>query len=99
MTSQREILVLGDSNVKRFYSRIGLTQAQSLDFVQARNMVEAESALSSIKDSYKIVILAFLTNLVVDSGATAANDIDRMHWWGFQHYHPDDQASLWLQSF
>ena len=78
MSSHRELLILGDSNVKRFYSRIGLTQAQSLDFVQARNMTEVESALAAVKNTYKIVVLAFLTNLVIDAGDGAVNDVDRM---------------------
>lgn len=77
MSNQRDLLILGDSNVKRFYSRIGLTQAQTIDFVQARNMGEVETALGSVKNSYKIVVLAFLTNLVIDSGSSASNDVDR----------------------
>ena len=78
MSSHRELLILGDSNVKRFYSRIGLTQAQTLDFVQARNMTELSTALTAFKSTYKIVVLAFLTNLVIDSGDSAVNDVDRM---------------------
>ena len=78
MSSQRELLLLGDSNVKRFYTKIGLTQAQSIDFVQARNMDEVSTALSAVKATYKIVVLAFLTNLIVDSGDAATNDVDRL---------------------
>ena len=73
-----EFLVIGDSNVKRFYTKIGLTHAKNIEFVEARNMTEFSSSLSSFKDSFKIVILAFLTNLVVDAGDAATNDIDRM---------------------
>ena len=79
MTSkQPEFLIMGDSNVKRFYTRIGLTHAQNIEFVEARNMTEFKTALSSFKDSFKIVILAFLTNLIVDAGDSAANNVDRM---------------------
>ena len=73
-----EFLILGDSNVKRFYTKLGLTQAQNIEFVQARNMNEVSSALTTIKNTYKIVVLAFLSNLVVDAGDAASNDIDRL---------------------
>ena len=80
MTSQgtSEFLLLGDSKVKRFYTKIGLSQAQNIDFVQARNMDEVRTALSAIKNTSKFIILAFLTNLVVNAGDSAQNDIDRM---------------------
>ena len=74
----REYLVLGDSNVKRFYTKIGLSLAQNLDFVQARNVAEVSSALSSFKRSYRFVVMAFWSNLIVDAGETASNDVDRM---------------------
>ena len=37
---------------------------------------ELDDAISSIKDCYKYVVLAFITNLIVDAGDTAANDVD-----------------------
>ena len=76
--SAPEILIVGDSNVKRFYTKIGLTNAQNLEFVEARNLVEFSSSLASFKNSFKIIILAFLTNLIVDAGDAASNDVDRM---------------------
>ena len=63
--SQPEFLILGDSNVKRFYTKLGLSQAQNIEFVQARNMNEVTNSLSTIKNSFKFVIFAFLTNLVI----------------------------------
>lgn len=74
----REYLVLGDSNVSRFYTRIGLTMSQNLDFVQARNIEEVNSGLAKINRSYKYVVMAFWSNLVVAAGDSATNDIDRM---------------------
>lgn len=74
----REYLVLGDSNVRRFYTKIGLSQAQNLEFSQVRNVDELSTALSSIKRSYKFVVMAFWSNLIVDAGETASNDVDRM---------------------
>lgn len=74
----REYLVLGDSNVKRFYTKIGLSQAQNLDFIQARNVEEVSNALSSFKRTYKFIVMAFWSNLIVDAGEAASNDVDRM---------------------
>lgn len=76
--SQPEFLILGDSNVKRFYTKLGLSQSQNIDFIEARNMNEVTNSLSAIKDSFKFVIFAFLTNLVIDAGDAASNDVDRM---------------------
>ena len=76
--AQPEFLILGDSNVKRFYTRLGLTQAQNIEFAQARNMNEVTNALSTVKNCFKFVIFACLTNLIVDAGEAASNDVDRM---------------------
>ena len=75
--AQPEFLIIGDSNVKRFYTRIGLAQAQNINFVQARNVNELSTAISSVSDAYKYVVLAFITNLIVDAASPAANDVDR----------------------
>jgi len=60
----RDFLIVGDSNIQRFYTRMGLT-AQALDFVRARNLEEASQSYSSAKATYKFIVLAFLTNRVV----------------------------------
>lgn len=78
MATQPEFLIVGDSNVKRFYTKIGLTHSQNIEFVEARNMTEFTTALTAFKTSFKIVVLAFLTNLIVDAGDSATNDVDRM---------------------
>ena len=78
MSAQPEYLVIGDSNVKRFYTKIGMSHVQNLEFVEARNLAEFNTALSSFKNTFKMVILAFLTNLIVDAGDSATNDVDRM---------------------
>ena len=74
----KEYLVLGDSNVSRFYTKIGLTMAQNLDFVQARNLEEVSSGLAKINRSYKFVVMAFWSNLIISAGEAASSDIDRM---------------------
>ena len=77
-TNQPEFLIVGDSNVRRFYTKIGLVHARNIEFVEARNMTEFSKALGAFKDTFKIVVLAFLTNLIVDAGDSATNDVDRM---------------------
>ena len=74
----REFLVLGDSNVSRFYTKIGISQAQNMDFVQARNVEEVGNALKAIQRNYKIVVMAFWSNLISAAGDEASNDTDRM---------------------
>ena len=77
MSSQRDYLIIGDSNVRHFYLKLGL-QAQNLDFVQARNLSETDVALGSIKTAYKFVVFAFLTNLIVAAGEEGSNPVDRL---------------------
>ena len=76
--SQPEFLILGDSNVKRFYTKLGITQAKNICFVTARNLNEVSTAMTAINDCYKFVVLAFVTNLIVDAGDVTANDVDRI---------------------
>lgn len=78
MSAQPEYLVIGDSNVKRFYTKIGMSHVQNLDFVEARNLTELSTAMSSINNTFKFVVLACLTNLIVDAGDSAVNDVDRI---------------------
>jgi len=73
----RDFLIIGDSNVQRFYTRMGLT-AQSLDFVRARNMEEAKESFPHAKSTYKFIVLAFLTNLIVTAGEEGANPTERL---------------------
>ena len=74
----KDFLVLGDSNVGRYYTKIGLHQAQGLDFIHARNTEEVSNALSKINRNYKFVVMAFWSNLVVAAGDRGSNDVDRM---------------------
>ena len=54
----REYLIIGDSNVGRFFTKIGLSHAQNLDYIPARNVEEVTNALGSIKRTYKYVVFA-----------------------------------------
>ena len=76
--TQPEFLILGDSNAKRFYTKLGLAQAQNITFVQARNSNEATNAVSAIKEGFRFVIFVFLTYLIIDAGESATNNVDRI---------------------
>jgi len=75
--AQRDFLILGDSNVQRFYSKLGMN-AKCLDYFRIRNLDDLEPALGAIQSTYKFVVLAFLTNLIVSAGDEATTDIDRL---------------------
>lgn len=74
----KEILIIGDSNVKRFYSRLGL-QAQNLDVVAARNYTEvAQAVQTSLKNSFKFIVLACITNLIIAAGDSGSCPKERL---------------------
>jgi len=74
----QEVLIIGDSNVRRFYNKLG-RQVKLLEFVQARDFDEAEAALQSINPSYKFVVFSFVTNLIINSGENGQNRLDRIN--------------------
>ena len=74
----KEFLVLGDSNVRRYYIKLG-TQVKNLEFVQARNLEEAETSLQSINVGYKFIVFAFITNLIVTAGEEASSAQGRLN--------------------
>ena len=76
MSTQREYLIIGDSNVRRFYHKLGL-QSHNLTFVQARSFEEVGAAMSAIGPTYKFVVFAFITNLIVTAGEECADHVDR----------------------
>jgi len=73
----RDFLIIGDSNVQRYYTKLGMG-AQCLDFVRARNLEEASQSYLSVKNTYKFVVLAFLTNLVVTAGEEGSSPTERL---------------------
>ena len=72
----REILIIGDSNVRRFYNKLG-RQVKMLAFVQARDLEEATTAMQSVTSDYKFVVFAFITNLIINAGEEGQNSVDR----------------------
>jgi len=73
----KDFLIIGDSNVTRNYGRLGL-QVQNVSVVQARNQSEVISALGSIKSSFKIVVFACLTNILISAGEAGTNTTERL---------------------
>jgi len=76
----KEVLIIGDSNVQRFYTRLGQL-AQGMDFIRARNSDEMTQAFASFKAgkaAFKIVVLAFITNLIVAAGDDGASPTERL---------------------
>jgi len=73
----KDFLIIGDSNVQRFYTRMGLT-AQSLDFIRACNVEEVKKSFDSIRNTYKFIVFAFLTNLIVTAGEDGAGPTERL---------------------
>jgi hypothetical protein len=65
----KEILLVGDSNIRRNLLHAGRAYSQPCDCGLARNQEELQTALQMIQpDKYKIVIFAMATNLIVAAG-------------------------------
>jgi len=73
----KDLLIIGDSNVTRHYARLGY-QVQNVTVVQARNLSEITEALKAINSSFKIIVFACLTNLLVASGEAGASSAERL---------------------
>jgi len=76
----KDIFVIGDSNVQRFYTKLGLL-AQGMEFSRARNVDEMSQAFDNLRGSkvtYKIIVLAFLTNMIVAAGEEGSGPAERL---------------------
>ena len=76
MATQRDFLIIGDSNVRRSYAKLGL-QSNSINFVQARSYEEVSSSLSAVNATYKFIVFAFVTNLIINAGDECSCLVDR----------------------
>jgi len=75
----KQLLLIGDSNVRRYFDRLSGIVGSEVDFVQARNLQEwSESAVPSCKKGYKIVTYSFLTNIIITAAKEGTNDDDRL---------------------
>jgi hypothetical protein len=69
LQANKELLIIGDSNVERNILHTGRLYCQLAESVPARNLVELGKAVGQIQPSrHKVVVFAMLTNLVVNAG-------------------------------
>jgi hypothetical protein len=75
----RDILILGDSNIRRYLYRSGGAYAQTCDFGMARSLTEFGTSLKMVESpNYRIMVFAMLTNIVIDAGSTGNDHFSRM---------------------
>jgi hypothetical protein len=73
LQAKKELLLLGDSNVERNILHTGRLYCQMAESVPARNITELSNAVNQIQPAkHKVVVLAMLTNIIVNSGNTIA---------------------------
>lgn len=72
------LLLVGDSNVKRWITHLGDPYQAIMDFAPAHNSEELPTALAKVTSSYQMVSIACLTNVIVGAGTTAASPSERM---------------------
>ncbi len=65
----KDILLIGDSNIRRNIARSGRYYSQSAEIGSARNLTEFAEAVKMIEpEKFKIVIFAMITNIAIDAG-------------------------------
>jgi hypothetical protein len=75
----KDLLILGDSNVKRYLYRAGGAYSQACDCGLARNMTEFGNTLNLLEaKDYRIVIFAMMTNIVIDAGSGGHDQASRL---------------------
>ncbi len=73
LQAKKELLLLGDSNVERNILHTGRLYCQMAESVPARNITELSNAVNQIQPAkHKVVVLAMLTNIIVNSGNAIA---------------------------
>jgi len=74
----KQLLLVGDSNVRRYFERLSMAYGTEVDFAQARNASEWAQVLPSCRKGYRIVTYSFMTNIIIDSAKEATTDDDRL---------------------
>jgi hypothetical protein len=75
----RDLLILGDSNIRRYLYRSGGAYAQTCDCGMARSMSEFGSSLKMVEaTNYRIIVFAMMTNIVIDAGSTGNDHATRI---------------------
>jgi hypothetical protein len=73
LQANKELLLIGDSNVERNILHTGRLYCQLAESLPARNISELSSAVGQIQPSkHKAVVFAMLTNIIVSSGNSVA---------------------------
>jgi hypothetical protein len=73
LQANKELLIIGDSNIERNILHTGRLYCQLAESVPARNLVELGTAVSLIQpNKHKVVVFAMLTNIVVNAGNTVS---------------------------
>ncbi len=76
----RNLLVLGDSNVRRYLYRAGGAYSEACDCGIVRNLSEFGTSLKMVDNShYNIIIFAMLTNIVIDAGSEGTDHASRLN--------------------
>jgi hypothetical protein len=76
----RDLLILGDSNIRRYLYRAGGAYSQTCDCGMARSLTEFGSALKMVDSTnYRIMVFAMLTNIVIDAGSSGNDHFTRMN--------------------
>ena len=74
----KDVLIVGDSNIRRYLYRSGGAYSQACDCGLARNLTEFGDTLKLIEsDKYRIVIFAMMTNIVIDAGSAGHDHSSR----------------------
>jgi len=73
-----KLLLVGDSNVRRFFYQLGSAYTTTVDFCQARSVAEWSEAVPTCMKGYDVVVYSFFTNLIVDAGREGPKANDRL---------------------
>jgi len=78
LQANKELLILGDSNIERNILHTGRLYCQLAESVPARNLLELGRAVGHIQPTkHKVVVFAMLTNIVISAGnAVSALDLN-----------------------
>jgi len=74
----KQLLLVGDSNVRRYLDRLSGICGAEIDFVQSRCESEWLEAIPHCKKGYKIVTYSFLTNIIINAAKDGTSEDDRL---------------------
>ncbi len=76
----RNLLVLGDANVRRYLYQAGGAYSETCDCGVVRNLSEFGTSLKMVESThYNIIIFAMLTNIVIDAGSEGTDHASRLN--------------------